>query len=160
MKVSNTKCRWVSGSVVSRILEKTVKLKNGCLQYTGSCSSHGYGQISIGRKTLHAHRVIYQNLISPIDDSLVIDHLCRNRLCVNVEHLEIVTCQVNLLRSPITMAGINARKTHCLKGHKFDYVDSQGKRVCRTCKREWYARNGYRKDDYNIVDISNIEFID
>ena len=160
MRVKDNKGRWITTDVVSRILEKCVGLDNGCLQYTGSLSIWGYGQISIGNKTLYAHTVMYKKLIGPIPKGLMPDHLCRNKACVNVKHLELVTCRVNLLRSEITLASINANKTECIRGHKFDYIDSNGKRVCRKCKKLWYMQNGYRKEDYSIVDISNIEFKD
>jgi hypothetical protein len=144
MRVKDKKGKWVATEVAIRILEKAVGLSNGCLEYTGSCSIHGYGQTSIGKNTLHAHRVIYERLIGPVGRKLVIDHLCRNRLCVNVYHLESVTCRENLMRGD-TLAAKNARKTHCLNGHKFDYVDSNGKRVCRTCKADWHKKYGYKR---------------
>jgi hypothetical protein len=137
--------RFIAQSVVGRILDRIVILPNGCHEYTGGLSIWGYGQISIGKHTLHAHRVLYEQLIGPIPEGLMPDHLCRNRACVNLDHLEIVTCQVNLLRSPITLAGINARKEVCIRGHPFDYRDGLGKRVCRKCKNLWYEENGYRK---------------
>ena len=144
MKVKDNKGRWISTDVVSRILEKTIKLSNGCLQYNGTHSIWGYGQITIDKKTLHAHRVMYEQLVGPISSDLVIDHLCRNKSCVNVDHLEAVTCKENLMRGN-TLAGNNARKIHCIRGHEFDYVDKKGKRVCKTCKKIWYETYRYHK---------------
>lgn len=145
MKVINKNGKYMVTDVVTRILEKTVKLSNGCLQYNGSCSIWGYGQTSIGRKTLHAHRVIYEQLVGPVSKDLVIDHLCKNKQCVNIEHLEAVTCRENLMRGD-TLAAKNASKIHCIRGHEFDYKDKQGKRVCKTCKKLWYETYGYRKE--------------
>ncbi|NED52837.1 HNH endonuclease, partial [Micromonospora aurantiaca] len=68
----------------------------------------------------------------------VTDHLCRNRACVNVTHLEIVTNRINILRGE-TLQAANAAKTHCIRGHEFTpentYVKNGG-RDCRTCARE------------------------
>jgi hypothetical protein len=147
MRIKDNKGKWKSTEVAIRILEKAIGLSNGCLEYTGSHSMYGYGQTSIGKRTLHAHRVVYERLIGPVSSSLVIDHLCRNRSCVNIYHLEPVSCRENLMRGMTTRASINARKTHCIRGHVFDYVDSNGKRVCRTCKKDWYKKYGYSKNN-------------
>lgn len=144
-------------NVAIRILEKTIGLSNGCLQFTGSKSIWGYGQIGVGRKTSHAHRVIYEELVGPVPKHLVMDHLCRNRLCVNIYHLEVVTCRENLMRGEATWAARNAKKKVCIRGHEFDYVDSKGKRVCKTCKKEWYQRYGYRKEAH-VIDEEGTDF--
>lgn len=66
-----------------------------------------------------------------------IDHLCRNRKCLNPDHLEVVTPRVNNMRSN-SIAAINNRKTHCLNGHEFNeqntyYRKDSGGRCCRIC---------------------------
>lgn len=73
----------------------------------------------------------------PIPEGLVIDHLCRNRGCVNPDHLEAVTQRENILRGE-GLAAANARKTHCPKGHPYSgenlyVVPSSGRRQCRIC---------------------------
>ena len=65
------------------------------LEFSISLTSKGYGLIHLtiqGRKTsMRAHRFAYELLVGPVPQGLQLDHLCRNRRCVNPEHLEPVT---------------------------------------------------------------------
>jgi hypothetical protein len=118
-----------------------------CWEWTGARMKNGYGVFNLGKVagTRLAHRYAYQTLVGPID-SEQLDHLCRNRPCVNPDHLEPVTQQLNLMRGGSGSA-INARKTHCKYGHSLDdaYVSTTGKaggwqRMCRTCSSLRYQR--------------------
>lgn len=122
-------------------------LESGCWEWTGVRYPTGYGQPPFtgeGHQAGYVHRVSYRWLVGAIPDGLTIDHLCRNRACVNPDHLEAVSQRVNTLRSPIAVAAINARKTHCIHGHPFSsentYLRRQSNghwsRACRTCGRE------------------------
>lgn len=121
------------------------------VQKTGSCwlwlgalhPTAGYGRIRLagrGAPTVPAHRVAYELLVGPIPDGLVLDHLCRNRGCVNPAHLEPVTNGENVRRG-VSFSTANRRKTHCPKGHPYDAANTylvRGQwRACRTCRREW-----------------------
>lgn len=78
----------------------------------------GYGIINNGSgKQIKAHRFAYELLREKIPDSLVIDHLCRNRGCVNPSHMQVVRDGTNTLRGNGPPAQ-NARKTHCKNGHE------------------------------------------
>jgi hypothetical protein len=109
-----------------------------CWIWTGSRNRGGYGHIGINRVPARTHRVAYELLRGPIPDGLQLDHLCRNRACLNPAHLEPVTNWENQLRGDTSRAA-NAAKTHCGRGHEFDllntYFDPLGKRVCRICRR-------------------------
>ncbi len=108
----------------------------------------GQGTNGIGRKYL-AHRFAYELAVGPIPVGLDIDHLCRVRNCVNPDHLEAVTRRENLMRSPIALTALNARKIQCTKGHALAddnlVVHSDGKRGCRTCRKAASDRSDLRK---------------
>ena len=110
-----------------------------CWQWIGAITSTGYGHLRHEKKYRQAHRVVYELLHGPIPYGLTLDHLCRNRTCVNPEHLEAVTMRVNILRGTSPCAN-NARIIVCAHGHEYDalntYTDKLGKRHCRACHRE------------------------
>lgn len=117
---------------------------SGCWEWSGHKTDEGYGKVFgkdlCGATTKIAHRWMYECLVGPIPDGLEIDHLCRNRGCVNPSHLEPVTTRENVLRGDGPPAR-NARKTHCRNGHPLtgDNVAHPGgnlnKRRCRMCYR-------------------------
>lgn len=125
------------GSEWERFWRRVKVLENGCWQWIGGSHSRGYGGFTLagGKKRVRAHRWAYEKCIGPIPEGLGLDHLCRNHACVNPLHLEPVTDRINILRSPISLASINAKKTVCLRGHPFTHLNTEGKRVCRTCLR-------------------------
>lgn len=115
---------------------------DGCWEWTGVTNDGGYGVVGFNCKMSRVHRIVYEFLVEDIPDGLTIDHLCRNRRCVNVDHLEVVTHKVNILRGT-GVSAINAKKTHCLRGHPFDDINTyyhNGDRHCRTCRKA----NAYR----------------
>lgn len=109
-----------------------------CWEWRGGRSNGGYGQVWKDGRHEKAHRVVYELMVGPIPGDLTIDHLCRNRGCVNPSHLDPVPMRVNILRGEAPPA-INARKTHCIRGHPFA-VTKRG-RVCRTCTNERVRRS-------------------
>lgn len=107
-----------------------------CWNWIGYLSPKGYGRFNVNGKNKYAYRVTYEWIKGPIPDGLELDHLCRNRACVNPDHLEPVTHKENQSR------GIHATKTHCKWGHEFTekntYMRKRGKnwtRVCRICNK-------------------------
>ncbi len=119
-----------------------------CWEWTAHRDRDGYGQFSIKSKPIKAHRFIYEYYYGAICPDLTIDHLCRNRKCVNPFHLEQVTVKVNVLRG-IGICALNKQKTHCKRGHEFMKENTRftrdGKRQCRICTavcyKNWAMKN-------------------
>lgn len=104
-----------------------------CWLWTGPLHTLGYARFSVGGRRVYVHRYSYELARGPIPDDREIDHLCRVRHCVKPDHLEVVTHRVNVMRSPEQVTSVNARKTHCLRGHRFSGRDKRGWRVCNQC---------------------------
>lgn len=137
--------------VLDRFAEKIALTDNGCIEWIAGIQGEGYGQFFAGRSRagetgkIAAHRWSYEYHVGPIPEGLHIDHLCRNRLCINPDHLEPVTPAENVARS----FG-NHRKTHCPQGHPYDEVNTyrspKGGRVCRACRGDNGRGVGWRAD--------------
>lgn len=116
---------------------------NGCWRWTGSLSEAGYGNLGmtktqdskIGR--VRAHRFIYLFLTGQSGEGLVCDHLCRNRSCVNPNHIELVTQYENSKRG--NSFEHQRLKTHCKYGHPYSKDNTRfepnGARRCRECNK-------------------------
>lgn len=110
-----------------------------CWTWTAAIGGTGYGFFWLAGRVHPAHRVSYELACGEIPEGATIDHLCRNRRCVNPAHLEPVSHGDNVMRG-ISFAAQNARKTHCPAGHPYDsrntYINGAGDRICRACNRE------------------------
>lgn len=120
-----------------------------CWLWTGSLTHNGYGRMGFRGKVHRAHRLAYELLIGgAIPDGLTLDHLCRERRCVNPAHLEAVPLRVNILRGE-GGAALNVRKTRCPAGHPLDGANlrrdgSNRARRCRACKQARESTDDYR----------------
>jgi hypothetical protein len=131
--------------ILERFLAKIDIKENGCWEWQGTIDEKGYGLFWNGVKTIRAHRYSYEwfnqyKLPKYDPNGLQLDHLCRNRKCLNPNHLELIMHYKNIKRGE---SGINHKsKTHCPKGHPYDdkntYIQPNGSRACKICSRENY----------------------
>jgi hypothetical protein len=103
-----------------------------CVLWRGRLSPEGYGVVWISGRQRYAHREAYEHVNGQIRNGLEIDHLCRNRACVNPGHMEPVTRKENILRGE-SPAAKNARKAECHVGHPFTPENTYPRRNGREC---------------------------
>ncbi len=111
-----------------------VAVAGSCWQWTGGTNGVGYGTVTWRGARGYSHRLMFERCVGPIPAGMVLDHLCRNTLCCNPEHLEPVTHAENIRRSPLVGA-----KRVCVYGHDYTpentYVTPAGARQCLECSR-------------------------
>lgn len=130
------------GPLFDRFTDKICVEPGGCWRWTAASSGRTetsrYGRFNVAGRTAKAHRLAYEAAVGQIPPGLTIDHLCRNTLCVNPNHLEVVTHRENILRGE-GVAAVHARKESCVRGHPFShentYVEPNSSRRCKICKR-------------------------
>lgn len=134
--------------VIARIERRSILVDRGhatqCRIWTGGLFSQGYGAICTGSRTdgsrrmERVHRVIWISIHGAIPLGMEPDHLCRQRDCHEITHLELVTHRENILRG-VSPAARHAKQTHCREGHPLSGENLRRKgtsRICRTCQRE------------------------
>lgn len=134
--------------LINRFWNK-VLFTTDCWEWQGWKKPDGYGIIRFNHKNLRVHRVSYELQKNQIPDGMVLDHLCRNKKCVNPEHLEVVTHKENTMRGN-GVSVVNMKKTHCPQGHEYTkentYIRPNSKkhdRQCLSCRNK--TNLGWRK---------------
>jgi hypothetical protein len=124
------------------------KRTQDCWTWQGPLDKDGYGTFYFRRMNRRAHRVAWFSIHGDLPDGYVINHTCRNRACVNPQHLQSIPASENTMRDSSAVAYINRQKTHCQKGHPFDRQYG-GQRYCSICNREKQKRlrAKWREDD-------------
>ena len=147
--------RWTL-SEEERFWSKVEITPYGCWEWCGCLTKGGYGQFVLGTR-VYAHRYAYKMMVGEIPEGLQVDHLCRNRSCVNPEHMEIVTRKENILRGQSLPAKCS-RLTHCPRGHEYNeqntylWIGKEGTknsgkvgRQCRICAKQKYSERKQKK---------------
>ena len=123
----------------ARFRAKIIEEPSGCWTWTGA-QSGGYGYFH-WEKMRSAHRFAYEVVVGAVPVSLQLDHLCRNRLCVNPAHMEPVTQRENIMRGE-GLAAQEVKRTHCPRGHEYTPENTKvipsrpTARYCRRCHLE------------------------
>ena len=131
----------MTGRPARPMLERLMRLvettPSGCWEYAAKTrQGDSYRQVTVivdgKQRFIYAHRAAYEALIGPIPAGKQLDHLCRNRMCVNPEHLEPVTAKENTKRARSLIRA-------CPAGHPYDTENTRtspcGRRYCAECKR-------------------------
>lgn len=125
-----------------RAMSRSVVDADGCWLFQGQINNSGYGVLGwrpvVGgsRVTVLAHRATWEYFNGPIPAGLVMDHLCRVRVCCNPGHLEPVTMRENLHRGEHPKVKLHLAGK-CAQGHDMTpentMMPPSGGRKCREC---------------------------
>jgi len=134
---------------VRAISRFTLQAPTGCHLSTYSVGGHGYAQVGwriegeTRTATVLCHRAAWELVHGPIPEGMTVDHLCKTRRCVNVEHLRILTNHENARRT----SGRDWPLGYCANGHPNSDLHTQasGRRVCTPCHNDWQRRYNDKK---------------
>jgi len=154
MKKANSLLADMTPAAIGRLWSRVDRRADTeCWPWLGRPTARGYGIFGVRRRDgsdarSGAHRVVFEVYhLRPIPTDLALDHLCKNTMCVNPHHLEVVTQRENILRGDHKIGRVY-REMRCLRGHDLSLPDaftmSPTGRHCRLCqairRKERYER--------------------
>lgn len=137
-----------AADLFQRVVDKrVVRTATGCWEFQGTVISSGYGCTAAGRKgkSVLVHRLAVIVRDGEIPDGMEVDHLCRNRICCNPDHLEVVTAAENNRRGRVARGYVIGGR--CGNGHELTEENvhrRRGRLACRTCDRGHRAEHAAR----------------
>lgn len=130
--------------------------RGDCLVWLGYVLPNGYGQ----HRRKYVHRIAYEEHVGKILPGLTIDHICKNRRCVNPDHLRMLPAGDNSLLGSSPPA-LNKKKRYCSNGHSLDgdniliiHRPDGTRRKCRVCDRQAKQR---KRDAANAAALQAYE---
>jgi hypothetical protein len=129
----------------------------GCWLWTSYGDKDGYGFFYAAKKLNRAHRYIYERVTGEIPEGMVLDHVCRNRACVNPDHLRVVTPRENVfVGESAALAKRNKNATHCIRGHEFTPENTSIRTAAnkRSCKKCAYTRQRITQGNATVEEIA------
>lgn len=154
--------------MLARFFSKVdVKSKNLCWNWLGARAKNGYGNFGLNNKSALSHRVSFTIFKGEIPEGLWIDHKCRNRKCVNPNHLRAVTPQVNAMENSDASSRYLAERTHCNHGHEFtheniymkiDKVSSKRYRMCKKCDQISKTKRKLKTKLVSLMNVPGLTF--
>ncbi|HYT43449.1 MAG TPA: HNH endonuclease signature motif containing protein, partial [Methylomirabilota bacterium] len=143
------------------LYNNTAETDMGCRIWLGSTNSYGYGTVFAFDNNRMVHRIIWELEVGDIPEGWHIHHICKNKLCVNIEHLQPLSPRDHMLIEN-TPPAVNSRKEYCKYGHKLDEEITAiygGARQCRVCHirraREFRYKNLEQQREYQRVWAAN-----
>jgi len=125
-------------NTIENIRSRLILSENGCLIWP-MAKRDGYGIVSYRNRRYRVHKLLYEQEFGLVPVGMEVHHKCDNRSCANLAHLKAITEKEHVHLSN-TAGKVNADKTHCPKGHKYNEANTRtyrGQRLCRVCRREW-----------------------
>ena len=125
--------------VIDRLQDKLAINASGCLEYKGYIMPNGYASLGTGGRKgprEYIHRIMYKHHFKEIPKGMTIDHLCRNKKCANIKHLELVSHRENCMRALPYRKKYKHKKDHEPIWHK-NGTNNKGvpQRYCYVCKK-------------------------
>lgn len=118
---------------------------DGCWRWNRYINPRGYGIVHLSERSVMAHVLSYTISKGPVPEGLELDHLCRNKSCVNPDHLEAVTHKENVRRAPLMGRGkssivcpkCNAYMLQANQMLETKYRDGSQYARCRSCRKKY-----------------------